>query len=214
LPKARNLPQLYPIVDVEVARHAGFEPLALAQAFLAGGARLLQLRAKMLDGAAFLALATAIVDAAHRVGAEVVVNDRADIARLARADGIHVGQDDLHPADVRKIVGEDMMIGRSTHTEQQIDAALQEPITYLAIGPVYSTNTKATGYERVGLDAVRVAAARAATAGMPVVAIGGITLDTAPQVIDAGAASVAVITDLVTTDPEARVRDYLRALAL
>ena len=214
MPKALSLPKLYPIVDVEVAHGAGVTPLDLARAFLAGGARWLQLRAKTLDGAGFLALARSVVDAAHEAGARVVVNDRADIARLANADGLHVGQDDLQPFDVRRVVGDEMMVGLSTHTEAQIEAALQEPITYLAIGPVFPTNTKATGYDRVGLDAVRFAATRAATAGVPVVAIGGITLDTAPQVIDAGAAAVAVITDLVTMDPEARVREYLRALAL
>jgi thiamine-phosphate pyrophosphorylase len=214
LPRAPSFPKLYPIVDVEVATRAGWAPLDLARAFLWGGARLLQLRAKSLDSGPFLDLATRLVEEAGRAGATVIVNDRADIARLSQAGGVHVGQDDLTPADVRRIAGEEIIVGLSTHTEAQIEAALEQPISYLAIGPVFPTTTKATGFERVGYPAVRHAADRARTAHVPVVAIGGITLATAPRVIEAGAAAVAVITDLVTADPEARVREYLTALAL
>ena len=205
------LPRLYAIVDVDVSGRAGWEPVALARAYLSGGARLLQLRAKSLEGGAFLDLADSIVEAARAVRARVIVNDRADIARLASAAGVHVGQEDLDPVAVRRVAGNDSIVGLSTHTEAQIEAAHAEPIDYLAIGPVYTTGTKATGYDAVGLATVTAARARAGT--RPVVAIGGITLDTAPRVIEAGAASVAVITDLLTTDPEARVRQYLVALA-
>ena len=206
-----DLPKLYAIVDVEVCARAGWTPRDLTRAYLAGGARLLQLRAKQLAGAAFLELAEAVVEDAHDAGARVLVNDRGDIAALAHADGVHVGQDDLTPADVRRVMA-DGIIGLSTHTPEQIEAALSAPISYLAIGPVFGTQTKATGYESVGYAAVRHAVARAATHDLPVVAIGGITLDTAARVIAAGAASVAIITDLATADPEARVREYLAAL--
>jgi thiamine-phosphate pyrophosphorylase len=214
LPKAPSvaLPTLYAIVDVEVAARAGWTPRDLARAYLSGGARLLQVRAKALDSGPFLELTQAILEDAGQSGSRVVVNDRADIARLAGAHGVHVGQDDLSPGDVRRIVGDDTIVGLSTHSDSQIGAALAEPISYLAIGPVFSTATKATGYERVGIEAVRQAAARAATVQLPVVAIGGITLATALQVIEAGATSVAVITDLMGTDPEARVREYLALL--
>ena len=184
----------------------------VARAFLAGGARLLQLRVKDLSGAAFLELAARIAEDASAANAALIVNDRADIAVLAGAAGVHVGQDDLTPAEVRVLLGDDAVVGLSTHTAEQMDRALTEPITYLAIGPIFSTMTKATGYDAVGYDAVREAARRAAAANRPVVAIGGITLETAPRVIEAGAASVAVITDLLTDDPEARVRQYLSAL--
>ena len=204
------LPRLYAIVDADVSQRAGWEPLALARAFLSGGARLLQLRAKSLESGAFLDLADAIVEAGNAVRAGLIVNDRADIARLAAAAGVHVGQEDLDPRAVRRVAGNDIIVGLSTHTEAQIDAALAEPIDYLAIGPVYATGTKATGYDAVGLTAVATARARAGV--RPVVAIGGITLDTAPRVIEAGAAAVAVITDLLAGDPEARVRQYLSAL--
>ena len=212
--KPPNLPPLYPIVDVEVARLAKWPPLDLARAYLSGGATLLQLRAKTLESGAFLELAQSIVAMARESGARVIINDRADVARLAEADGVHVGQHDLAPADVRRVTGDGGIIGLSTHTDAHIAAALAEPIDYLAIGPVFSTTTKATGYDAVGYDAVRHAARQAAAVGREVVAIGGITLDTAARVIEAGATSLAIITDLVTERPEARIRQYLTALAL
>ena len=148
------LSPLYAIVDVEVCAARGWRPLDLARACLAGGARLLQLRAKTLPGGAFLELAEAVAEEAASAGAILIVNDRPDIARLAGAGGVHVGQDDLRPADVRRITGPDAIVGLSTHTVDQIDRALAEPISYLAIGPVYTTATKATGYEAVGCAAV------------------------------------------------------------
>jgi thiamine-phosphate pyrophosphorylase len=208
-----TLPPLYAIVDVDVCVARGRVPRDVARAFLAGGARLLQLRAKHLASGAFLDLACELTDAAVEAGATLIVNDRADIARLAGATGVHVGQDDLSPADVRRVVGAAALVGRSTHTADQIERAVQEPISYLAIGPTFATATKATGYDAIGLDGVADAVRRARPADLPVVAIGGITLDTAARVIAAGAASVAVITDLVDDDPERRVRQYLTALA-
>jgi thiamine-phosphate pyrophosphorylase len=180
---------------------------------LNGGARLLQLRAKALGGGAFLELATALVEEARAIQAIVIVNDRADLAVLAGAPGVHVGQDDLTPADVRRVMGSDAIVGLSTHNSRQVTAALDDPISYLAIGPVFGTATKATGYEAVGYDAVREAARLAHQRELPVIAIGGITLATAPKVIDVGAASVAIIGDLLVDDPESRVRQYLSALA-
>ncbi len=204
--------RLYAIVDAEVAGRAGWAPRDLARAFLSGGARLLQLRAKTLESGAFLALAEAIQDDAAAAGAQLVVNDRADIAVLAGAAGVHVGQDDLLPRDVRRILGADAVVGFSTHSEAQLAEAAREPISYVAIGPVYWTETKNTGYERVGLKLVRRAAQIAAPRALPVVAIGGITLASARSVIEAGAASVAVITDLLSGNPEERVRQYLSVL--
>jgi thiamine-phosphate pyrophosphorylase len=167
----------------------------------------------MLSGAAFLDLAAAIAATARASGATLIVNDRADIAALAHADGVHVGQDDLAPAAVRRIIGHDAIVGVSTHTIEQLDRAMREPVSYVAIGPVFGTTTKATGYEPIGIETVREAAARAQTAALPLVAIGGITLDRAADVIAAGAASVAVIGDLLSTgDPEERVRAYLQRL--
>ena len=220
-----RFPVLNAIVDVDVAERAGWTPLDLASAYLNGGARFLQVRAKSLAGGAFLDLATRIVELGRDAGAIVVVNDRADVARLSHADGVHVGQEDLSPAAARAIVGPGGVVGLSTHTEAQIDAALDQPISYLAVGPIFGTSTKATGYHAVGLERVRYAArkvrlkpatttatyvASGCSRTLDVVAIGGITLDNIAGVIQAGAASAAVITDLLATgDPEARVRAYV-----
>ena len=146
---------------------------------------------------------------AHSAQAQLIVNDRADIARLAGADGVHVGQEDLTPASVRAIVGDTAIVGLSTHTTGQAALAVREPVTYIAVGPVFGTTTKTTGYEQVGLEMVREAARLARGCGLPLVAIGGITLENAASVLEAGAASVAVIGDLLSTgDPEHRVRMY------
>ena len=208
-----QIPRLNAIVDVEASIRAGWRPLDVAKAFLDGGARFLQLRAKTIGSGEFLELAATIVGLAQPAGAALIVNDRADVAQLAGAAGVHVGHDDLSPREVRTIVGESATVGVSTHTVDQVDRALDQPVNYIAIGPVFGSVTKSTGYDRVGLVMVGEAARRARSRGLPIVAIGGITLFTAPSVIDAGAASVAVIGDLLTTgDPASRVREYLRAL--
>ena len=201
-------------MDVEAAGRAGWRPVDLARAFVAGGATFLQLRGKTMSSARLLDEASAIAALAHQARATLIVNDRADIARLSGADGVHVGQEDLAPRAVRRIVGDQAIVGLSTHTAAQMDAAVREPVTYVAIGPVFGTATKDTGYAAIGLSRVREGVSRAAAAGLPLVAIGGITLDRASDVIDAGATSVAVIGDLLATgDPEARVREYLTRLA-
>jgi thiamine-phosphate pyrophosphorylase len=202
------------ILDADAASRAGWPILDLAAAYLSGGARFIQFRAKSTAGGALLTAAATVVQLAHRHGAHVIVNDRADIARLADADGVHVGQDDLPPEAVRSIVGDVSMVGISTHTVEQIDRALMQPVSYLAVGPVFGTSTKATGHDAIGLERVRDAARRAASRNLPLVAIGGITLDNAPSVLAAGAASVAVISDLLATgDPEARVRAFVERLS-
>ena len=205
----RSLPPLYAIVDVAVAARTGFDPAALSQAFLAGGAGTLQIRAKEMASGPFLELCTAVVALARPYAASVIVNDRADIARLAGAHGVHVGQEDLTPADARALLGPQAIVGLSTHTVAQIEQARRAPISYLAVGPVFGTGTKDTGYEAVGVALIEEAARRAPDC--PIVAIGGVTLDTAVAAWTAGAHSVAVITDLVAGgDPRARVASYNR----
>ena len=156
-----------------------------------------------------------VVSRASAAGATVIVNDRADIARLAKADGVHVGQDDLEPAAARRILGDARFIGLSTHTLEQVRGALAQPVDYIAIGPVFATLTKETGYSAIGIGMVREARALIAEARdqRPLVAIGGITLGNARDVVAAGAASVAVISDLLASgNPEERCREYLRLL--
>jgi thiamine-phosphate pyrophosphorylase len=175
---------------VSVSHRAGWRPADLACAFLDGGARCVQIRGKDLSSNVFLDLCDTIVRSAVSYGAVVIVNDRPDMALMSGATGVHVGQDDF-PSD-------------------QIDRAAGQPVNYIAIGPVFGTRTKDTGYEAVGLGAVSEAARR--SRGLPVVAIGGITLESAPSVWQAGASSVAVISDLLEgNDPGARVRAYLKA---
>ena len=197
---------------MEVCAGAGRTPLDVARAFLSAGVRLIQLRAKTWESGAFLDLAHAAVADARVAGAIVVVNDRADVAAIAGAHGLHVGQDDLSPAAARTVVGPASWLGLSTHSEPQWTAALDAPISYVAIGPVFGTGTKATGYRAVGLETVSLVSAVAGQRQLPVVAIGGITLESAPAVIAAGASSVAVISDLLAGSPEARARAFLQAL--
>src|SRR5512142_1439937 len=204
-------PRFYAIADHDAARAHGWTLPALARACLQGGARLLQVRAKSLAARELLEVCEEVAPAAAATGATLVVNDRADVARLVAGAGVHVGQDDLPPALARMVVGPDAMVGFSTHTIAQIDAGVREPISYLAVGPVFGTITKETGYEAVGLDLVRYASAAVGrTEAIPVVAIGGVTLDRARSVIDAGASAVAVISDLFATgDPAARVAEFV-----
>ncbi|MEZ5284089.1 MAG: thiamine phosphate synthase [Vicinamibacterales bacterium] len=208
-----SLPRLYAVVDHEASRRAGCDPLELARAFVAGGARLLQVRAKGLPAADLLAVSEAVVAAGAAHGARTIVNDRADVASLAGAAGVHVGQDDLPASAARGLLGPGALVGVSTHSVQQAREALGQPVSYVAVGPVFGTTTKDTGYAPVGLSLVREVAALAAPLGIPVVAIGGITLESAPEVIRAGAASVCVITDLLRGDPAARVRAYIDTLS-
>jgi thiamine-phosphate pyrophosphorylase len=200
--------RLYPIVDTGLCAASGLDPRAVAAACLRAGVRLLQLRVKGGPAGAFIALADDLVRAAAPSGALVIVNDRADIARMAGAAGVHVGQDDLPPEEARLVLGAGI-VGLSTHDEAQVDAAARAPVDYIAVGPIYATGSKATGYQPRGTGLVGYAA----RTGRPVVAIGGITLARASEAIDRGASSVAVISDLlVTGDIEARVREYFRVL--
>jgi thiamine-phosphate pyrophosphorylase len=206
-----SISPLQAILDVDVSARAGWAPQDLARAFLDGGARLLQIRAKRLASGWFLDLCDAVVPLAARYQAAVIVNDRVDLAQLAGAAGVHLGQNDLPPAAGRAQLGPAAIVGYSTHDAAQAAAAMAMPVTYIAVGPVFGTATKATGYAPVGLEPVRAAVRLAA--GIPVVAIGGITLENAGSVLAAGAASVAVISDLlVGSDPAARVSAYLRTL--
>jgi thiamine-phosphate pyrophosphorylase len=205
------LPPLYAIVDEEAASLAGHTVPALATSLIGAGVRLLQIRAKLCPGGRFLEHALAIREAAHGTGTLIVVNDRFDVALAADLRAVHVGQDDLPPGLVRRFLGREGIVGLSTHTRAQIDAALYEPIDYLAVGPVFGTATTDTGYDAVGLDLVRYAAA---CTDVPIVAIGGITLERAPEVIAAGATSVAIVTDLLRHgDPAVRARATLAVLA-
>jgi thiamine-phosphate pyrophosphorylase len=176
--------------------------------WLEAGVRLCQLRAKRLPSGAFLELADAARARTARAGARLIINDRVDIAMMCGADGVHLGQADLSPAEARRLVGDAMLIGFSTHTLVQLADGLAQPVSYLAIGPVFETTSKAGAVDAaVGVEGVRQAADRAK---VPLVAIGGITLDRVPEILAAGAASVAIIADVLAGDPASRIREYLQ----
>ena len=199
-----------------MTRRSGWTIPALADAYLAGGARFIQIRSKDAASGLFLSMCEDVVARARKEGAVVIVNDRADIAKVSGADGVHVGQDDLDPASVRTILGSAAIVGLSTHSPDQVRQASTMAVDYIAVGPVFDTSTKKTGYRQAGISFVAGAAEilEHAQCAKPIVAIGGITLERASEVIRAGASSVAVISDLLSTgNPETRVRDYLRALS-
>ena len=198
-------PFVYPILDADglAGRSAG----AVARALVEAGARLLQVRAKDFGDRAWCDLTREVVAAAHAGGALVIVNDRPDVARIALADGVHVGQEDMPAADVRRLMPFPALVGLSTHGAAQVRAAPAGLLDYLAIGPVFATRSKAAPDPVVGLAGV--AAARASTS-LPLIAIGGITRANAAEVIAAGADGVALISEVMTADDPGRA---FRALA-
>lgn len=209
-----TLPPLYAILDVESISARGWAPTDVCRAWLSAGVRLIQLRAKGLASGPFLDLADELADLCHEAGSLLIINDRADIAAMCGADGVHLGQEDITPADARAVVGDSALVGLSTHDGQQVCAGTQAPVSYLAIGPVFATGTKNTGYDPVGLSNVQQAAALTRASGLPLVGIGGITLERAQDVLGAGAQSVAIISDLLTpadlAGVEAQARTWVR----
>jgi thiamine-phosphate pyrophosphorylase len=193
--------RLYPITDVRISGLSQAEQVAR---FSAGGATLIQLREKYLSAREFYGDAEAALRVAHSRGARLIINDRVDIALALHADGVHLGQDDLSPSVARQLLGEVALIGLSTHNVEQAHAAANMPVDYIAIGPIFSTATKADPDPVVGLDGLR--RVREVIGGLPLVAIGGITAQNASQVISAGADAVAVVSNLLTDPPRIQER--------
>jgi len=198
------LPRLYAIADASFG-----DPVQIAQSLIAGGARLIQLRNKKAGAREFLAQAERVLSMAPP-SARVIVNDRVDIARISGAAGVHLGQTDLPPSMVRRILAADRIVGFSTHNLSQALDADKSQIDYIAVGPIFPTSSKQNPDPVVGLEGL----AKIARAVIrPVVAIGGITIENAGQALRAGAQSVAVIRDLLDcSDVQARARQWLDAL--
>ncbi|HVX65816.1 MAG TPA: thiamine phosphate synthase [Bryobacteraceae bacterium] len=194
------LPRLYPILDTSAWTHAGLDLVSGAEALLEGGARILQFRHKANYSREICGQIVRIAELCRSCDAIFIVNDRADIALIANA-GLHVGQDDLAPADARRLLGSEAIIGLSSHNPEQLTQALAEPVNYVAIGPVFATASKENPGPVVGLAGVRAAASLAT---LPLVAIGGITRETARATLAAGAGSLAVIRDLLPDDTSHR----------
>lgn len=205
------LPRLYPIVDAACFASANDPLHALlhhARELIRAGATLLQYRHKSNDTRHILATARELRRLAGTT-VRLIMNDRADLCLAANFDGVHVGQDDLSPADVRIIIGPNRLIGFSTHNPEQVKLADTMPVDYIAVGPVFATSSKANPDPVIGLEGV--SRARKLT-GKPLVAIGGITRVTCRSVVDAGADSVAVISDLLERPYEAAA-EFLQLLS-
>jgi thiamine-phosphate pyrophosphorylase len=197
-----RLKLFYPILDTETAARRGIDPVDAAARILEAGAGLLQLRHKGFFSREVFQHAREISELCRSADAQFVINDRADIAKLLGA-ALHLGQEDLPPADARRVLGDGALIGFSSHNEAQLRAAAGEPVDYVALGPIFETPTKLNPDPVVGLEELR--RLRSFTA-RPLVAIGGITRTNARSVIDAGADSVAVIGDLFPEDGNIRER--------
>jgi thiamine-phosphate pyrophosphorylase len=187
-----TLPRFYPILDTATLARQNFPPLEAAEAILESGAQILQFRHKDFWTAETYAHARQVATLCREAKAIFIVNDRADYAHALHA-GLHIGQEDLSPSDARTVIGPDTILGFSTHNPDQMRAALNEPVDYLAFGPIFSTASKLNPDPLVGLEGLK--AVRALTT-KPLVAIGGITRDNASFCWGAGADSVAVIADL------------------
>jgi len=201
-----KLPLLYAIVDVSISPDTA-RLVAFAHELAAGGCTLLQYRNKSCNARVMLEQARELKT---HLGSSVrlIMNDRADLCLVAEFDGVHVGQDDLSPEAVRAIIGPERWLGVSTHNPEQLREADLTPADYLAIGPVFATSSKEKPDPVVGLDGVR--RARSLTRKQ-LVAIGGITRANAASVIEAGADSVAVISDLLR-EPRKSAEEFFRIL--
>ena len=195
-----NLPRLYPILDTASLAARGVSIETCAAAFLEGGAGILQIRHKMHWSRDVFESARQVARLCREAGALLIVNDRADFAMLLEA-GLHVGQDDLAPGDARKLLGPGAVIGFSSHNVDQLSAAGGEPVDYVAFGPVFPTASKRDPDPVVGVEEIRRCRA---LVEKPLVAIGGIPLENALEVLRAGADSVAVIAGLLPQAPTAR----------
>jgi thiamine-phosphate pyrophosphorylase len=197
-------PPLYVIMDAALC---GPKLLSLARELAQAGVELIQYRDKTGPARETLSTCQALVEELADRGVRLIVNDRVDIAVLSGAAGVHVGQEDLPVEAVRRICGPSFWVGLSTHNLAQLAAADREPVDYLAFGPIFPTRTKRTADPPVGIEGL--ARARAQTQ-RPLVAIGGITLETAPVLWQAGANAVAVAADILRApDPAARAHAYL-----
>ena len=206
---AQLFPPLYAILDATPTQPTD-SLVSLAQKLATAGVQLIQLRAKHVPARQFQEIATALLAAAPK-NARIIINDRPDIASIAHAAGVHVGQEDLPVEAARQICPTPRWVGISTHNLEQLEAADRTSADYIAVGPIYPTTTKLNPDPVVGLDLIR--AARRVTR-KPIVAIGGITIVSAAEVFQAGADSVAIISDLINApDPSQRAREYLSLAA-
>jgi thiamine-phosphate pyrophosphorylase len=198
-----QLPKIYPITDVSITDLSHLEQV---KRLIEGGAELIQIREKHASPREFYESAQEVMDFVSGSQVKIIINDRVDIALAVKADGVHLGQDDLSPVHARKILGEDAIIGFSTHSILQAIEAIDFPVNYIAIGPVFETNTKENPDAVVGVAGLQKV--RQATGDFPLVAIGGIDFAAANTVLENGADSIAVISAIL--QPAGRISENLR----
>lgn len=191
------LPKVYPITD---ARISAIAHAAQVEKLIDGGATFIQLREKYASSNEFYQAAQEALAIARRRNVTIIINDRTDLALALRADGVHLGQDDLPPAAARKILGERAIIGYSTHNLAQVTEAVRMPINYLAFGPIFTTKTKENPDATVGIENLKKV--RQLVGDFPLVAIGGITSENFREVMRAGADSAAIVSDLISEPDE------------
>lgn len=189
--KALGHTRVYPLTDTQIS---GLTHAQQVQELSKSGAKLIQLREKRLSPGEFHKEAAEAVAVARSLGVQIVINDRVDIGVALKADGVHLGQDDLSPVDARTLLGPDCIIGISTHNLQQAQLALTMPVDYVAVGPIFATSTKNSVDPPLGFTGLQEV--KAILGSMPVVAIGGIDEGNAPGVWSAGADAVAMISNL------------------
>lgn len=200
-----RLPRIYPLTDAQISGLSHADQVRLLSL---GGATLIQLRDKHATALQLYENARTAVSIANQSGAQLIINDRVDVAQAVGAHGVHLGQDDMPPEAARRLLGDAAVIGYSTHNVEQARQALLFPVDYVAIGPIFETATKTDTSAVLGLDGLR--AVRNAIRGLQLVAIGGISHGNAREVIEAGADSVAIISALLS-DP-ARITSATRSL--
>ena len=202
-----TLPNVYPITDTRVS---GLSHIEQVRRMVSGGASFIQLRDKSAPAGEFYDSVVEVMSFTRERAVKVIVNDRVDIALATGADGVHLGQDDLPAAEARRILGSNAIIGVSTHSIEQFGSALELPVDYIAIGPIFATTTKQDHDPVIGTELLR--AVRSIGGQVPIVAIGGINLQNAGSVLAAGADSVAVISD-VLSEPNRiadRIHEFLQ----
>lgn len=201
------LPRLYVILDAALTLISEKD---LARELAGAGVRLLQYRNKKASTRELLQRSREIGEELIPQGVCFLVNDRADVAVLAGASGVHVGQEDLDAGQAKALVGAERYVGVSTHNLGQVHRAVKSPADYIAVGPIFATSSKDNPDPIVGAEFLRQV--RPLT-GKPIVAIGGITLERAAEVIEAGADSVAVVSDILrAANPAERARRYIELL--
>lgn len=202
----KTIPRIYPIIDSGLIAFEHMEKTA--QAIANGGAKILQLRAKDFSSAEFLKSAMIIRKITKKNGIIFIVNDRVDVALLSDADGVHLGQEDIPVKEARRLVGDDKIIGYSTHNLREAHAAKKLPVDYISFGPIFSTKTKHDAETPKGIRGLSEAVN---AAGIPVVAIGGITESAVGHALKQGAASAAMISDILTApDIAGKVRRLIQ----